>query len=187
MLSLNFPPVCRLAAESRGCAPRAGSRGSGKHGFQFGYNVPLALRLSAPRPCCIQNQANRRGVLGLGDSLRQIGQSFGLPGARRHTEELLGEFFEPAEVRSAAGENKAGGDLAVHAAALEVFADERKELGGARLDNLGKRARKDGARRTIAYAGDFNRAVFREERRGSAAVITLDALGFGNGGAQSDR
>src|SRR5262249_17698209 len=123
--SLNFPPGSPLAAESRASAPRAGSRGSSKHGFQFGYDVALTLRLGAPRLCCVQNQANSRSIFKLSDRLRHVGQSLGLRHANGQMEGAFGEFVEAVPACAAARENETRGNLSIEAAALEIVANQR--------------------------------------------------------------
>src|SRR5580692_3415981 len=101
-------------------------------------------------------------------------------------EGLLGEIDQAVEASAASGEDKAGGDLSVKAGALEVVADEREKFHGARLDDVGEHAGENGARRAVADAGDFDRGVFVEKRRGGAAVAALDFFGFGDGRAEAN-
>ena len=75
-------------------------------------------------------------------------------------EGVLGEFDQAVQASAATGEDEAGGDLSVEAGALEVVADEREELHGAGLDDVGEHAGEDRARRTVAYAGNFDGSVF---------------------------
>ena len=69
---------------------------------------------------------------------------------------------------------------------MQFVTDQGEEFIRARLDDVGEHPREDGARRTIADAGDLDGGVFLQQRGGSAAVAMLDALGLGNRCAQAD-
>src|SRR5580704_6362409 len=56
----------------------------------------------------------------------------------------------------------------------------------ARFDDFRKHARKNGARRTIADAGDFDGCVFRQKFAERAGVQSLDFFRFAAGSAQAD-
>ena len=53
----------------------------------------------------------------------------------------------------------------VQTGVLEFLADEQEQLLRARLENIVQHARRDGARRAIADAGDFDAALFTQQRR----------------------
>src|ERR1700722_6781113 len=55
------------------------------------------------------------------------------------------------------------------------------------LDDIGEHAGENGARRTVADAGDFDGGVFLEQRAEGAAVQSFDFFGFVDRGAQADR
>src|SRR3984957_19717840 len=55
------------------------------------------------------------------------------------------------------------------------------------LDDIGEHAGENGARRTVADAGDFDGGVFLEQRAEGAAVQAFNFFGFVDGGAQADR
>src|SRR5271168_1525723 len=57
---------------------------------------------------------------------------------------------------------------------------------GARFDDFRKHARENGARRTIAYAGDFDGRVFCQKLAQCAGVQALDFFRFAAGSAQAD-
>ena len=99
----------------------------------------------------------------------------------------LCQFIQSAQASATAGQNKSGGNLAVEAGALQVVADQREQFHRARLDDVRKHVREDGARRAIADAGNFNRAIFLHECRCSTAVPPLEALCFRDGRAQTNR
>src|SRR5262249_15370168 len=99
---------------------------------------------------------------------------------------LLGQFEQTVEACGSSGKNEARRDLLVEASALEVIAEEGKQLIRARLEDVGEHARENCARRAVANAGDFNGAVFLKHRGCGAAMMTLDALGFRNRRAQAD-
>src|ERR1700716_3611530 len=94
-------------------------------------------------------------------------------------------FIQPMEPSAAARQDKARGDLAVKAGALPVVANERKQFHGARLDDVRQHVREDGSWRTVAYAGNLNRAVSLHESGRGAAVAALDSFRFGGGCAQA--
>src|SRR4029077_12134368 len=95
--------------------------------------------------------------------------------------------IEPVQPCAAARQNKSSGNLAIESGALQIVADERKQFQGARLDDVREHVSKNGARRTVAHAGNFDRAFFFLHESGSgAAVAALDALGFGNWRAKAD-
>ena len=68
--------------------------------------------------------------------------------------------IEAVQARAAAAQNESGGNLRVEAGALQFVANQREQFLRARLDDVGEHARENGARRTIADAGDFDGAVF---------------------------
>ncbi len=144
------------------------------------------MRTGPPRLRAGQHQSHNRGVLRLSYLFRELRQTLGLRDAHRQVERLLDDVIEAAQTRAAAGENESSGNLAVQASALEIVANEREQFHGARLDDVGQHVREDRARRAVANAGDFNRAVIRDERRSGPAVAALDALGLGSGRAQAD-
>src|SRR5947207_8478576 len=168
-------------------APLAGSRGAREHGFQFGYQGPRALRTGAARPRAGQHQSHDRGVLRLSYLLREVRQTFGLRDAHGQMERMLDEIIEAAQTRAAAGKNKSGGHLAVEADALEVVANQREQFHGARFDDVREHVRENLARRAVADAGDFQRAIVFEECGGRPAVAALDAFGFRNRRTQAHR
>ena len=84
---------------------------------------------------------------------------------------LLGQFDQAVELRAAAGENESGGNLRFETGAAQFVADQRQQFLRARLDDVRQHAREDRARRAVAHAGDFDRAVFVQqfaERRSRA-------------------
>ena len=93
---------------------------------------------------------------------------------------------QAVELGSAAGENESRWDLLVEAGALQIIAYQSEQFVGPWLDDVGHHARKNHARRPVADAGDFDGAVFGEQRGGGAAVMALDPFRFGNRGAQAD-
>ena len=105
-------------------------------------------------------------------------------GKRKH---VLGQFDQAGKARAAAGKDQAGGDLRVEAGAFEFVAHQREQFLGARLDNFVEHARKNGARRAVADAGDFDgRCPRRASSCQAQPWCALDFFGFGNGRAQSD-
>src|SRR5437667_30565 len=90
------PTFSTLAGSSR-----AGSRGAGEHGFQFGYQISPALRRRAPRLRAIQNQAHYGCIFRLRHLFRQIGQAFGFRDAHGQMEGLLDQVSEPVQAGAA--------------------------------------------------------------------------------------
>src|SRR5580704_10720419 len=168
-------------------AVRAGSRGAGEHGFQFGHHISRALRLSAARFCCVHHQTNYRCIFRLSYLLRQINQTFGLRGAYWQMERIFGDFHQPVQPRSPAGENETSGNLRKHSGALQIIADQRQQFRSARFNDVGEHARKHRARRPVAHAGNFDGGIFVQQRSGRAAMTMLDAFGFWNRRAQTNR
>src|SRR5215472_1281586 len=187
----SFPVMfCRPPSRSprpvgQGCLQQAGSRGTREHGFQFRYQGPGALRARTARLRPGQHKSHNRGVLRLSYLFREVRQTLWLRDAHGQMEGVLDEVVEAAQARSAAGENKSGGHLAIEALALDVVANEREQFHSARLNNICQHVGKDLARRAVANAGDFERAIILQERRGGPAVVALNALGFGNRRAQA--
>src|SRR5262249_54466952 len=99
---------------------------------------------------------------------------------------LLGHFREAAEARATAGKDKAGWHLPRCAGALQLIANERKQLLRTWLDNIGESLRKNRARRTIADAGDFDGGIFGEVFGRGPAGAHFVFWGSGNGGAQAN-
>src|SRR6266568_2042976 len=178
--------VCRPLPQIRR-APLPGSRGAREHGFQFGYQGPWALRTGTARLRAGQHQSHNRGVLRLSYLFREVRQTFRLRNAHGQMERMLDEFIEAAQARAASGENKSGGHLAIEACALEVVTNEREQFHGARFDDVREHVRENLARRAVANAGDFERAIVFEECRSRPAMAALDAFGFGNRRAQAHR
>src|SRR5690242_380537 len=166
---------------------RAGSRGAGKHGFQFGYQIPRARRRRTPHLRAIQHKPNHRGIFRLSHLFGQISQAFWLRDAHRQMEGLLGEFVQVVQARTATSEDKSGGNLVIQAGALQIVADQRKQFHGARLDDVREHVRENGARRAVADTGNFDGAISFHENRSGATVMPLDAFGFGDGSAQIGR
>src|SRR5258707_7244955 len=101
-------------------------------------------------------------------------------------EGLLGEFIQAIEPGAAARQDKSGRDVAVKPGTLQIVANQRKELHGARLDDVRQQVREDGAGRTVADAGNLDGAVSLHEGGSRAAVAALEPFGFRDGGAQAD-
>src|SRR5713101_5378230 len=165
---------------------RAGSRGAGEHGFQFGYKISRALGRRAPRLRATQNESNNGCIFRLRHLFRQISQAFWFSDAHRQMEGLLCQFLQPVEPRAATRQNKSSRDLAVKPGALQIVANQRKQFHGARLDDVRQHVRKDGPWRTVAHAGNLNCTVFLHECGRSTAVAALDSLRFGGRRAQTD-
>src|SRR6184192_928343 len=102
------PTFSRSAGSSR-----AGSRGAGEHGFQFGYQTSRALGRRAPRLRATQNEPYYGCIFRLRHLFRQISQAFGFRDPHRQMERLLDEFIESMEARAAARQDKSCGKLAV--------------------------------------------------------------------------
>src|SRR5712692_3538926 len=175
------PTFSRFAAP-----PRAGSRGAGEHGFQFGNKIPRALRRGAPRLRATQHESDYSCIFRLRHLLRQISQAFRFRDAHRQMKGLLGKFLEPVQARAAAGKNEPGGNLAVEAGAVQIVTNQRKQFHGARLDDVREHVREDGPWRTVAHTGNLDRTVSLHECGGGTAVASLDSFRFGNWRAQAD-
>src|SRR5213593_1525323 len=175
------PTFSTLAGSSR-----AGSRGAGEHGFQFGYQISPALRRRAPRLRAIQNQAHYGCIFRLRHLFRQISQAFGFRDAHGQMEGLLDQFSEPVQARAAARQDKSCGELAVQPGALQVVANQRKQFHGAWLDDVRQHVREDGPRRTITDAGNLDCAISLHIGGSGAAVAALEPFRLRNGRAQAN-
>src|SRR5216684_2888455 len=138
---------------------RAGSRGAGEHGFQFGYQISCALGRRAPRLHATQDEPDYGCIFRLRHLFRQISQAFWFRDAHRQMEGLLGQFLESVEARATARHDKSGGNLAVQPGALQIVAKQRKQFHGARLDDVREHVGKDRARRAVANAANFDGTV----------------------------
>src|SRR5437762_3060163 len=166
---------------------RPGCLRPGEHRPELGNKIRRALRLRAARLCTVQDQAHDSRVLGLLNLFRHVHQAARLPDTNGQVKGLLHHFDQAIEARAATGKNKAGRNLRVKTGAAHFVADQRQKFLGARLDDVGKHAREDRARRAITNACDFNRCVFLKKRGCSTTVMPLDPFGFGDGRAQADR
>ena len=106
--------------------------------------------------------------------------------AHGQIEHALGQLHQAAQVRSAAGQHSPAGIMRVQSAALQFVANQREQFLRARLDNFVQHARENGARRTVADAGDLDGAIFHDQILKHAAVLALDFFGLGNRRAQAD-
>src|SRR5258708_14674303 len=101
-------------------------------------------------------------------------------------EGLLGEYTQVIEPGAPARQDKSGRDVAVKPGTLQIVANQRKELHGARLDDVRQQVREDGAGRTVADAGNLDGAVSLHEGGSRAAVAALEPFGFRDRCAQAD-
>ena len=140
----------------------------------------------APGSRAVEQQANRRCIFGLGKFFGHTLEAARRGHAHGQIEHALGQFDQAVQMRAAAGQHEAGGDLRFEAAALQFVANQREQFLRARLDDFVQHARENGARRAVADAGDLDGDVFAASNREDAAMLALDFFGFGNRRAQAD-
>jgi len=114
--------------------------GSHKHGLQLRNEVARTLLRVPPRLRGIQHKSDSRGVLGLGNLIRQILDTSGLSDAHGQMETLLREFGESVQARAATRKDKPGRNLGVQTSAPQIVRDERKKFLRARFDNVREHA-----------------------------------------------
>ncbi len=154
-------------------APRRRLSCARKHAFQLTDPAVRTRAASAPRARTVQHKPDGCGIFGLGDFIAHSGNAARNGHAHRKIENIFGQFAEAGEMRAATGENQAGGNRGFDAAAAELVADQHQEFMGARLDDIGEHAGENGARRTVADAGDFDGGIIfqqRTDRRRRAGV-----------------
>src|ERR1700752_2129666 len=143
-------------------------------------------RRRSARTRTVQDQTDNGRVLRLSRLFRHIGKAFRLGHAHRKLEILLSHLQQAVQFCAATGKNDARGDLFVESGALQIVAHQSQQFLGTRLDDVGERTDENGARRAVPDAGDLYGLVFLQESGSGAAMLALDALRFGNRGAQAD-
>ena len=127
----------------------------------------------APRARPVEHQPDGRRVFGLGNLFAHLREAARRGHAHRQIENMLGQLRQAAELRAAAGEHDSGGNLRFEAGAAQIVANQHQQFLRARLDDFGKHARENGARRAVAHAGNFDGedppSPVRETRRRARA------------------
>src|SRR5262245_56393985 len=184
-----------IAPPPSGVRPRADASHSEELPQPAHHPVPRPLERAEPRPILlrrrasvplesVQHEADSCRIHWTRDDVNQSTEMKRQTEARRSAEDALRERSHAAEDRAAAGQHDAGGEMPGHARALDPAPHHRQHLLAARLDHLGEPPLRPLVWRPPADAGDLDGQVRRGRERQRRAAALLQALGFGERGAQ---
>src|SRR5712692_2011846 len=139
-----------------------------------------------PRACTVKQKSGGNGKVRLGKLLGEPGDPPRPSEAHRQAEEPFGQLRQAAQASGATGDDYPGGDAPVETRVFPLVVDQLVELSGARFKDLSQHARKDCARRAVAYAGNLDRRILADQLAESAGVLALDGLRLGDRRAQAD-
>src|SRR5512141_1512253 len=135
----------------------------------------------------VEEEARRAGPLGRRHDVRQAAQPARDASPHGDAEHLLGDLEEPVELRTAAGQDAPGAQLAGGHLADGLFPQERQELLRPGLQDLGDLAPLHGMDAPAARERHVDGVGLVHESRERRSVLPLEALGVRNGGLQDDR
>src|SRR5512140_3230301 len=115
------------------------------------------------RAAPVEEQARGAGPLGRGDDVRQAAEAARNAAPHGDAEDLLGDLEEAVELGAAAGQDEAGAQLARRDLPDGLLPEERQELLGAGLEELGELAAPPGVDAPPAGEGHVDRLALVHE------------------------